>query len=189
MQRKIVETYFHFFLKQIFHTNTSSTIMKINAIKTLLSVFLFVALTSCSNQEPKQFTVAEYEAATKHMDRELYSLVYNQVSRGKFVGKNHVLYSTSNKSGTKFILVNASTKTKNDAFDHTKLAKALSKAISAEVEANDLPINAVSLSEDLKTLQFKSGGDNYSYSLERNTFRPMVNWQPTLIITTFGYEI
>jgi dipeptidyl aminopeptidase/acylaminoacyl peptidase len=143
--------------------------MKINAIKTLLLVFLFVAIASCSNEEPKQFTVAEYEAAAKHMDRELYSLVYNQVSRGKFVGENQVLYSTSNKNGTKFILVNASTKTKNDAFDHVKLAKALSKATSSEVEANDLPIYAVALSEDLKVLQFKSGGDDYSYSLEDNS--------------------
>ena len=144
--------------------------MKIFFNKILSFFFLVAVLVSCSQgEEQKQFTIAEYEAAAKHMDRALYGLVYNQVSRSKFVGENHLIYSTKNQDGTKFVLVDANAKTKKDAFDHKRLAEALSKEEKGEIDPNNLPIYAVSLSDDLSMLQFKSGGISYSCSLSDYT--------------------
>ncbi|AUC86746.1 S9 family peptidase [Polaribacter sp. ALD11] len=127
-------------------------------------------LLSCSNsKEQKQFTVAEYEAAAKHMDRGLYSLVYNQVSGSSFVNGNKLLYSTTNKDGKSFILVDANSKTKEAAFNHEKLAEALSKEMDKEIKATDLPIYSVSFSEDLKMLHFTASKQKYSYNLADNS--------------------
>jgi dipeptidyl aminopeptidase/acylaminoacyl peptidase len=140
--------------------------MKIFSIKTLSLFFLAMLFIGCKGEEQKQFTIAEYEAAAKHMDRELYSLVYNQVSGSKFVGENHVFYATTHKDGKRYVLVDIKAKTKNDAFDHKKLAEALSKEEQGEIDPTQLPIYRVSLSEDLKTLTFTSGGEVYTCSLD-----------------------
>ncbi|TXD48101.1 prolyl oligopeptidase family serine peptidase [Polaribacter sp. IC073] len=127
-------------------------------------------LLSCSNsKEQKEFTVAEYEAAAKHMDRGLYRLVHNQVSGSSFVNGNKLLYSTTNKDGKSFILVDANSKTKEAAFNHEKLAEALSKEMDKEIKATDLPIYSVSFSEDLKMLHFTASRQKYSYNLAENS--------------------
>lgn len=143
--------------------------MKSIFTKILICSIFSMLLYSCSNSdEQKQFTVAEYEAAAKHMDRSLYSLVYNQVSGSSFVNENKLIYSTKSKNGEKFILVDINSKTKKTAFDHEKLAEVLSKEMDNEINANDLPIYSVSFSKDLKTLHFSASRQKYSYSLEDN---------------------
>ncbi|MDX6746481.1 DPP IV N-terminal domain-containing protein [Polaribacter sp. PL03] len=141
--------------------------MKSILTKILSCGILSIVLLSCSNpKEQKQFTVAEYEAAAKHMDRSLYSMVYNQVSESSFINGNNFLYSTTTKDGEKFILVNTNSKVKEAAFNHEKLAEVLSKEINKEIKANALPIYGVSLSDDLKTLNFTASRQKYSYNLE-----------------------
>ena len=141
--------------------------MKSILTKILSCGILSIVLLSCSNpKEQKQFTVAEYEAAAKHMDRSLYSMVYNQVSESSFINGNNFLYSTTTKDGEKFILVNTNSKVKEAAFNHEKLAEVLSKEMNKEIKANALPIYGVSLSDDLKTLNFTASRQKYSYNLE-----------------------
>ena len=77
-----------------------------------ISIFTIIVIVifSCANSKnQKQFTIAEYENAAKHMDRSLYNIVYNQVSGSAFVNNNNLLYTTKTKEGKKFVLVNANT--------------------------------------------------------------------------------
>jgi dipeptidyl aminopeptidase/acylaminoacyl peptidase/major membrane immunogen (membrane-anchored lipoprotein) len=143
--------------------------MKLTLTKVLIFGIFSTLLVNCSNSKgQKQFTVAEYEAAAKHMDRNLNSLVYNQVSESSFVNGNKLLYSTTNKDGKKFVLVDGASKIKEAAFDHEKLADILSVEIGQEVKATDLPISNVSFSEDLSILHFTSLNQKYSYKVEEN---------------------
>ncbi|MFQ3305791.1 MAG: Na+/pantothenate symporter, partial [Polaribacter sp.] len=113
--------------------------------KILVYCIFSMAIFSCSNsKKQKQFTVAEYKAAAKHMDANLYGFVYNQVSASSFISGNKLLYSTKDKNGTTFILVNSDLKTKKAAFNHKKLAEALSEELDEEIEATALPISEVS---------------------------------------------
>jgi len=135
--------------------------------KILVFSIFSMAIFSCSNSE-KQFTIAEYEAAAKHMDWNLNSLVYNQVSNSSFVSGNQLLYSTTDKNGTTFILVNPDSETKRPAFNHKKLAEALSKELNEEIEATTLPIADVSFSDDLNTLQFTTFNKKYLYKVKEH---------------------
>ncbi|WP_435415471.1 DPP IV N-terminal domain-containing protein [Polaribacter aestuariivivens] len=144
--------------------------MKIKALKITVVTCLSLLMFNCTKEEKqKQFTVAEYEAAAKHMDRSLYSLVHNQVSGSSFVGENSVLYATTNKDGKRFVLVNADSKTKEDAFNHQKLADVLSKELDKEIKANELPIYGVSMSNDLKSINFSANREQYIYNLSDNS--------------------
>ena len=141
--------------------------MKSALTKILIFGVFSVLLVNCSNsKEQKQFTMAEYETAAKHMDISLLGLVYNQVSESSFVNRNKLLYSTTNKNGQKFILVNATSKIKEVAFDHEKLAKILSLEIGQKIKATALPISDVSFTNDLKQLHFTAFEQKYSYNLE-----------------------
>ena len=142
-----------------------TTYLKLVAF-TCISAFIF----SCSkSEEQKQFTVAEYEAAAKHMDRDLYNLVYNQVSGSKFISKNQLIYSTKNKDGKKYILVDTEAKTKKEAFNHTKLAERLSKELDTDIEANALPLYDLTFSEDLKSINFTTYRQKFSFNIETNS--------------------
>tara|TARA_R110002049_G_scaffold11147_9_gene53365 strand:+ start:1508 stop:3835 length:2328 start_codon:yes stop_codon:yes gene_type:complete len=144
--------------------------MKPTVTKFLICSIFSVLLISCSNsKEQKQFTVAEYEAAAKHMDRSLYSMVHNQVSGSSFVNGNKLIYSTTNKDGKKYILVDVNSKTKGEAFNHDNLATALSKELDKEIKASNLPIYSVSLSEDSKTVNFTASREKYSFNIENNS--------------------
>ncbi len=141
--------------------------MKSLILKSTSLLLLSILILSCNeHQEQKQFTVADYEKAAAHMDRSLYGLVYNQVSESNFVGENYLVYNTTNKEGRKFILVDAITKTKTAAFEHQKLADALSKELNKELTAKDLPIYSVSFSEDLKELYFTASRQKYVCTLD-----------------------
>jgi len=144
--------------------------MKKYPIKFIALLCISAFISSCfKTEEQKQFTVAEYEAAAKHVDRDLYNLVYNKVSGSQFIDNSKLIYATKNKEGKKYFLIDAKAKTKKKAFDHQKLAKILSNELDTEVKANALPIYNVSFSEDIKTLRFSANGKKYGYSLKTNT--------------------
>ena len=144
----------------------------IKSVFSKISIFtsIVIVVFSCANSKnQKQFTLAEYEDAAKHMDRSLYGVVYNQVSGSAFVNNNNLLYTTKTKDGKKFVLVNTNTQTKETAFNHEKLAKTLSKEFDKEINANALPISNVSFSDNLNTLQFIAFNQKYRYKIKEHT--------------------
>ncbi|WP_299669262.1 DPP IV N-terminal domain-containing protein [uncultured Polaribacter sp.] len=144
--------------------------MKLNFLKIVVLTCISISILSCNTEKKqKEFTVAEYEAAAKYMDRSLYGLVYNQVSRSSFVGKDKLLYSTTNKDGKRFVLVDSKLKTKENAFDHQKLAAILSKKADKEIKATALPIYGISFSEDLNLMSFTTSGKKYTYNINNDS--------------------
>ena len=138
-------------------------------------IVIFLAnllLNSCAKKEEKVFTVAEYEAAAAHMDRDLYNGVYNRVSNSTFIDSSQLFYATRTKEGTKYLMVDLKNSSKKEAFDHEKLADALSKALDSEMQSDQLRLYDVSFSEDLKNMIFIANGQKFScrlsdYTLEK----------------------
>jgi dipeptidyl aminopeptidase/acylaminoacyl peptidase len=144
--------------------------MKSFILKSSSLFFGLIFTISCSkDQHQKQFTIAAYEDAASHMDRGLNGLVYHQVSKSDFIGKHHLIYTTRNKEGKKFILVDVISKTKKEAFDHQKLANSLSKELNKKIIFSELPFNNVSFSEDLSLLDFTINKQKYTCRLEDYT--------------------
>lgn len=144
--------------------------MKSTLTKFLVCSIFTALLFNCSKtEEQKQFTIAEYEAAAKHMDRSLYRLVYNQVSNVSFANGNKLIYSTNTEDGKRYVLTDATSKTKATAFDHENLASLLSEELDKEVKATALPIYNVTISEDLENINFSTSNKKFSYNINEKS--------------------
>ncbi|MFC1543742.1 DPP IV N-terminal domain-containing protein [Gemmatimonadota bacterium] len=139
-----------------------------------LSTALF-AITLCAAVLPSalqaQGTRADYERADR-LPREASRLVYNFLAQQEWIEGTHRLwYRTQTREGKRFVLVDAARGTKGPAFDHVRLAEALSRATGDTIEADDLPFNSIEFADDGR-LRFDVEGwrwlcDLGNYELER----------------------
>jgi dipeptidyl aminopeptidase/acylaminoacyl peptidase len=65
-----------------------------------------------------------------------------------------------------FVLVEAEKGARQPAFDHAKLAAALSQAAGQEFKADHLPFTAIDFSEDGKSIQFDAAGKSWRCDLD-----------------------
>ncbi|MBC7398474.1 MAG: DPP IV N-terminal domain-containing protein, partial [Mucilaginibacter sp.] len=79
-------------------------------------------------------------------------------------------YRTSAADGNQFILVNPAKGSKGVAFDHAKLAAALSATAGKEYKATDLPFQTISYSTNGKGVIFTADGKQYKF--ENNAVTP-----------------
>ena len=83
-----------------------------------------------------------------------------------FANDTRFWYRNDLKGGAKeFILVDAEAGTRQPAFDHQKLAAALSKATGKEFEADHLPFSEIEFSENGKSVRFEAADKKWSCDL------------------------
>jgi dipeptidyl aminopeptidase/acylaminoacyl peptidase len=81
-------------------------------------------------------------------------------------GNTRFWYRNDLRDGAKeFVVVDAERGVREPAFDHTKLAGALSKAAGAEYRAGALPFDSIEFVVDENAMLFKAGGTTWRYDL------------------------
>jgi hypothetical protein len=86
-----------------------------------------------------QGTLADYQRG-QGLQARARDLVVNVPGPANWIGDSgHFWYFKSAKGGTEFVLVDAATATKNPAFDHDKLATAISGASGGHYTGQTLP--------------------------------------------------
>ena len=74
-----------------------------------------------------------------------------------FAGNTHFWYRNDLRGGAKeFVLIDAARGTRQPAFDHAKLAAALSKATGKESKEDKLPFDSIAFIDDGKAVAFKT---------------------------------
>ncbi|MEN6559992.1 MAG: prolyl oligopeptidase family serine peptidase [Acidobacteriota bacterium] len=125
----------------------------------LIAAFVLPAVVSA------QVTKADYDRATGLRAR-YTSLALNIVDRGGWIGKTpRYWYRKSVAGGNEFWIVDASSRTKAVAFDHARLAAALSAVSGEKAAALALPLFDLKFSDDGKTLEFAAYGARWSCDL------------------------
>jgi dipeptidyl aminopeptidase/acylaminoacyl peptidase len=100
-------------------------------------VLVFVGLFS--GLAIAQGTLADYQRA-EGLDAKARGLVVNSPTAPTWIGESdHFWYSRTVKTGHEFVLVDAATGTKKAAFDHDKLAAAISSASGGKYTGATLP--------------------------------------------------
>jgi dipeptidyl-peptidase 4 len=96
-------------------------------------------------QELPRVSAADYQRAEKVLDYHLARTVRNSVVAPNWLGNGAVFwYRRETAQGGEFVLVDASTARATTAFDHQRLAKAVSQVSpDAAVSAADLPISSI----------------------------------------------
>jgi dipeptidyl aminopeptidase/acylaminoacyl peptidase len=67
--------------------------------------------------------------------------------------------------GREFVIVDADKGTRQPAFDHKKLAEALSKAAATDYKADRLPFDSIEFIDEDKAIRFRAGGTNWKCDL------------------------
>jgi dipeptidyl aminopeptidase/acylaminoacyl peptidase len=122
----------------------------------LLVLLLGSAVTSgadAPNQRPRQ--------------RQPAARVYrSEIVPHWFADNTRFWYRNDLRGGTKeFILVDAVKGTRGPAFDHKKLAAALTRAADKAYRADRLPFNRIEFVDDGKAVEFRVDGDNWKCDL------------------------
>ena len=72
--------------------------------------------------------------------------------------------------GREFILVDAEQGKRQMAFDHQKLAAALSNALGEQIKADRLPLSEIEFSDDAKVLRVNASGKKWQCNLDSETY-------------------
>ena len=130
------------------------TRMKTNILRITTLIFL-IAIPAIA-QTPVSVTVADYARAEKWMGYNTNPLVFRAGVRPVWQGDGRFWYRVTTPEGTEFVMVESASGTKAPAFDHAKLAAALSAAAGTKFDAHRLPFTDFELSADGQTISFSA---------------------------------
>src|ERR1017187_3167358 len=105
-------------------------------------------------------TADDYSRAEKFMGGGMGALVYRSGVRPLWLADERFWYRNTTAEGSEFVLVDPLKGTREPAFDHARLAAALSTASGAKYDGAHLPFQVFTLSTDSLSVSF-TGGDKY----------------------------
>jgi len=104
----------------------------------------------------QQVTVADYQRAEKFMGYNTTPLVFGTV-RASWLPGDKFWYRNTTAGGTEFVLLDGASGQKQPAFDHEKVAAALSKGAGRAFDAKKLPFQAIEFTPDMQSVKFRIG--------------------------------
>jgi dipeptidyl-peptidase 4 len=119
-------------------------------------VATLIALASASAQQ--KFTAADYARAEKLMGYNTTPLVVRSGVRANWLPDERFWYRVTTAEGAEFVLVDPAKGTRVPAFDHGKLAAALSAATGRTYTAGGLPFQDIEFSADGQSISVQAGG-------------------------------
>ena len=125
--------------------------------RSLMQLSLLLLLTSHYGLLQAQGTADDYRRANDWSNQIKNKLYYTPYNVNWIAESHRCWYYQQTPRGKEFIMVDADQRTKQPAFDHERLAKALSTLLQRPYEAYALPFNAISYSYNRDTLHVSVG--------------------------------
>ena len=122
------------------------------AIAVLLG--LGAPLVAQQTTPPAALTADDYARAERFMGYSTTPLVFRTTVRPNWLEGDRFWYRVAVPGGAEFVLVDPARATREPAFDHDRLATALSAANKASYTALTLPFNDFDYSEDNRSIEF-----------------------------------
>ena len=117
-------------------------------------------------------TRADYSRAEQYLPWNVKSAIFDARVEPHWIEASDRFWYRSEALGAKtFILVDPEAGTREPAFDHTRLASALSAAAGSSYSSDDLPFDEITFVEDGKSLEFVIDGTQWSCELNTYTCR------------------
>ncbi len=114
-------------------------------------------------------TAADYARAERFLAPALTGLVVGGSVAANWLPDDRFWYRNQTAEGWEFILVTPATKSRRPAFDHARLAAALSKASGGGYTASQLPFQSIELARDGKAVSFDLAGRRWSCDVAGTT--------------------
>ena len=126
--------------------------------RALAPVLLLVFALSAIAQQGTPVTAADYERAEKFLSYNTDPLVDRGPVRPNWLAGDRFWYRTMTPTGSEFILVDPARGPRAPAFDHAKLAAALSAASGRKFEGTRLPFTTIEVSPDGNSITVSAAG-------------------------------
>jgi dipeptidyl-peptidase-4 len=124
-----------------------------------------VAAQESDSGARRVFTADDYKRAEKFMTYNTRPLVFHD-ARGKWVSEDRYLFRDSGLDGSQFVVFDAMHGTRQPAFDHAKLAAALSAAAGTTYNAAHLPFMTFEFSADGQSISFRAKSQKWTCDLQ-----------------------
>ncbi len=135
----------------------------------LLAAGLIAAVPALAQQNaPRVVTAADYARAEKFMSYNTTPLVFGSGVSPHWMSGERFWYRKSTAEGTEFVMVDAAGGTRAPAFDHTKVAAAISAAAGASFDGRHLPFTEFDFSPDGDSISFGASGRRWKCDLQAN---------------------
>ena len=135
-----------------------------SSIRFLIAACVLALLAS--PRLPAQGTLQDYQRAQQFLPGNLRHIVHLAEVNPHWIEKSsRFWYRKSAPSGSEFILVDAEHNTSGPAFDHSRLADALSHAAKQEYPPSDLPFREFDFVDDGKGIRFSIDGAEWTCSI------------------------
>lgn len=124
-----------------------------------------LALPVLASAQPRQLTAADYARAERMLGANTSPLVSGTAGRASWLPDGRLYYRATNAEGAEFVMVNPARRTRAAAFDHKRLAAALSTATGMAMDGTRLPFASIELSPDARLLTAAVRGTSYNCDL------------------------
>jgi dipeptidyl aminopeptidase/acylaminoacyl peptidase len=131
----------------------------------LVPSILIACCCAFGQTAPAALTAADYARAEKFLGYNTNPLVFGGEVRPNWMAGDRFWYRVRREQGAEFILVDAAKGNSGPAFDHARLASALSTASGKTYEAGKLPFEQIELSEDLSAVSFSAEAKKWKCTL------------------------
>jgi dipeptidyl-peptidase-4 len=134
--------------------------------RVLLCISAFCVPAS-AQQTPPAVTAADYARAEKFMGYNTAPLVFGAGVRPTFVSEtDRFWYRVTREMGSEFVVADPAKGTRVPAFDHIRLAAALSSASGGTYEAGKLPFQTIDVAADSNSVTVGVAGKNYRCAID-----------------------
>jgi dipeptidyl aminopeptidase/acylaminoacyl peptidase len=129
----------------------------------VLPLVLFAALPAAAQQatSPAALSTADYQRAERMLGSFTNPLVLRASVRPMWLEAGRFWYRNTIADGQEYVLVDPVVRSRERAFDHQRIAVALSAAADTTFAPMTLPISAIEFSADRRTVTLAVGQDRY----------------------------
>ena len=129
----------------------------------VLPLVLFAALPAAAQQatSPAALSTADYQRAERMLGSFTNPLVLRASVRPTWLEAGRFWYRNTIADGQEYVLVDPVVRSRERAFDHQRIAVALSAAADTTFAPMTLPISAIEFSADRRTVTLAVGQDRY----------------------------
>ena len=139
----------------------------------LITFFTSLTTNSQTPYTPEKLTADDYKRGEMSLSQHTSPLIFRDDVEPNWIDEEHFWYRNNIPEGNEFILVNIEKRTKTPAFDHEKLAKALSRVAGKEYAPFDLPFSYFECAENNKAVIFTIKSVQYTYDTNANQCTPV----------------
>lgn len=136
------------------------------SIRIFITGLVSLLMTTINLAQQRALTADDYTRAEKFMSYNTTPLVLRGGVRPTWLSDGRFWYLVTTENGAEFVLVDPARGTRRPAFDHAKLAAALSTAAGAKYEAFRLPFQQIEFAADGKALSFSVERQRFTCDLQ-----------------------